>query len=136
MVCIYCSGPTQVVNSRKNVRVNATWRRRACRKCKAVFTTYEAVDYSNSFSVRHNGASLTPFSRDKLFVSIYESCRHRSNPLADATALTATILTKLLQQSTEGMITVDDIRHATVQTLRNFDHVAETYYTAYFAKKP
>src|SRR4051812_1815954 len=113
MVCIYCNGSTQVINSRLQRRVNQTWRRRKCLKCNGVFTSLEGVDFSSSLSFRasHNRSkvqpsttSLQPFQRDILFASILDSCKHRKDAVSDATALTGTILGRLRPHMQDAVI--------------------------------
>jgi transcriptional repressor NrdR len=131
MVCIYCAGPTKVTNSRPQKRLLQTWRRRACTKCGAIFTTNEAIDLNGSMIVRHTDGSVTPFSRDKLFVSVLRAVGHRAQPLADAGALTATIIAKLLHSTTQAAVTPADIIKLVLSTLKNFDTAASVQYQAY-----
>lgn len=74
---------------------------------------------------------LLPFSRDILFFSIATSCGHRKNAIPEASALTDTIVTKLLTQG-QAIITTESLVSATHDTLQHFDAVAATYYRAYF----
>lgn len=135
MVCIYCTAKTQVVNSRPHDKRYAIWRRRACADCGAVFTTQEAPLLSALIVVEKNHA-LEPFSRDALFLSIYESCKHRERALDDATALTKTTITRLLHlpNTKAGTLAKKDITQATHAVLTNFDDMAAAYYTAYYIK--
>lgn len=130
MNCMYCSASTQVINSRPQKRLNHIWRRRKCAGCGSVFTTTEAPDLLQAVMVRRSGA-LEPFQRDYLFISLYDSLRHRQDAATDATALTATVISKLLEQ-TQGAVLE---RHTIVQTahavLSRFDHAAATHYAAY-----
>ena len=112
MVCIYCGSPTQVINSRQQWRTNGVWRRRLCTVCKNVFTTTEAPDLSTTVMVepKPGSASLHHFNRDRLFLSIYDSCKHRPTALKDASSLTATVIGKLLgSQERPGVVTRDQI---------------------------
>ena len=131
MVCTYCASPTQVVNSRLQKQANQVWRRRQCRVCRAVFTTQEAVELATSLVVHHSPNTLRPFSREKLFISIYESCKHRANPITDASALTQTVLSKLQALHQEGILARQDIVETTHAVLARFDTVASTMYRAY-----
>jgi transcriptional regulator NrdR family protein len=89
MVCVYCGSETKVTNSRHQKRTNQVWRRRQCLKCTALFTTEEKTDHTSLWKVKKNNEeTLVAFSRDKLFLSIYKSCEHRLNALADAASLT------------------------------------------------
>src|SRR5687768_15140118 len=97
MVCIYCGSETQVINSRPQKRSNQIWRRRKCLQCSNIMTSHESFDLSASVRVELNSKTLLFFQRDLLFVSIYESCKHRPEALAEASSLTQTIVAELLQ---------------------------------------
>lgn len=132
MVCIYCGSPTQVINSRPQKRQNHVWRRRQCLTCGGIFTTHELTDLTSTIMVRYDTTSkLTPFSRDKLFVSIYEACRHRPNATDEATDLTDTIVTKVLARAKKGMLDNGSIREVAAAVLRRFDKNSATIFEAY-----
>ena len=133
MVCLYCGGATQVTNSRSQRRSNTTWRRRSCTVCEATITTQEAPDLATAIVVVDSKRTnaFQPFSRDKLFISIYESCKHRKSAQKDATALTETILGRLYPLITEGSITRSDIFDTTADILTRFDKAAASHYRAY-----
>jgi transcriptional regulator NrdR family protein len=131
MVCIYCSSPTQVTNSRLQKRLNQVWRRRHCTSCGSNFTTHEAVEYGSAIVVQYSPRLLKPFSRDLLFISVYESCKHRSDALADATALTQTIIGQLLPHVRKGIIDRDIIATVSATVLERFDKTAATMYGAF-----
>ena len=134
MVCVYCQSKTRVINSRLQKKSNKVWRRRFCPVCKETFTSIEALQ-DLSFVISDVNTSPKPFSRDNLFVSIYLSCGHRTNPINDATALTDTIVSKLLSSIKEGCIAKTDLLTTTVSVLGNFDPIATTSYRAYYAPK-
>lgn len=132
MVCIYCSAPTHVTNSRLQKRANQTWRRRHCKACGSNFTTHEVADLGSTIVVaRGNTEQLQPFSRDLLFVSIYESTKHRPDALDDASALTQTIIAQLSALATNGKLDRDVIVAVSTAVLERFDKVAATMYAAY-----
>jgi transcriptional regulator NrdR family protein len=131
MVCIYCASPTQVTNSRLQKRVNQVWRRRQCSNCGSNFTTHEVVDFGSTIAVQYSIRKLRPFSRDILLVSVYESCKHRSDALSDASALTQTIIGQLLAHIQEGKLDRDVIAAVTTAVLERFDKAAATMYAAY-----
>lgn len=132
MVCIYCSTTTQVTNSRHQKHSNNIWRRRSCLNCSNIFTTHEVLELETAVMVQKESFSdFEPFSRDKLFISIYESCRHRKNATNDASALTLTVLNKILFGIKNGTVTNKSITLAVIDTLKNFDKAAETMYSAY-----
>lgn len=130
MVCLYCNSPTRVMNSRPQKRTNSIWRRRQCLKCKAVFTTEESPTFSGSILVNSPSASQ-PFSRDQLFVSIYESCKHRKDAQTVASALTDTIIGKLLPQVSDAAIERAQIVTTASMVLGRFDKAAGVHYAAY-----
>lgn len=131
MVCIYCGAQTSVSNSRPQKRLNQIWRRRQCEKCAAIVTTHESIDYSQSLVVRSKDSKLAPFRRDKLFLSIYQSCRHRQAPVLDASALVATAMAAITLQSEKGVIDAALIRSTTYSVLHRFDKVAAVQYRAF-----
>ena len=132
MVCIYCQSKTQIINSRSQKRSNTVWRRRFCPLCKNTFTSIETLK-DLSFVVTDANTSPKPFSRDNLFVSIYLSCGHRTQPINDATALTDTIVSKLLSLISNGSIAKQDLLETSISVLKHFDPVAATSYKAYYA---
>lgn len=132
MVCIYCKGPTSVVNSRLQKRSNNIWRRRKCTLCGNIFTSHEIAELEGSLVVQKNSAAnIDPFFRDRLFISIYESCKHRENAINDANAVTQTVINKMLPLVDQGTIRRNQIADIAFKTLDNFDKTAATVYLAY-----
>lgn len=131
MVCIYCGHDTQVANSRHQRRSNQVWRRRRCLHCDSIFTTEEQADLGHALSVHYSPKDLRPFSRDILFTSIYEACKHRKSSVRDAEALTQTAITALLKQAYGGEIVRKDLIKSVAAVLRRFDKTAATVYQAY-----
>ena len=136
MVCVYCSGDTRVANSRLQKRHGTVWRRRACTQCAAIITTVEAPDIATVFVVRHANGQTEPFSRDTLFLSLHAALGHRPSAVADATALTATIIGHLLRQHRSPAIPPAIIARYTHTALRHFDAAAAVSYTAYHPSSP
>lgn len=133
MVCIYCAGKTSVTNSRPSKRIPGTWRRRQCSLCNAIFTSRETADLTQTLIVEGNDGSIKPFSRDKLFISLYMSCRHRKAALEDAEALTDTVIARILRTNhTTGTLTKTSVTDVSQKVLQKFDSVAATYYAAYY----
>ena len=130
MVCIYCGSETRVINSRPQKRTNNIWRRRQCSACMALFTTSERPDFLTSLSVRRS-KKIEPFSRDKLFLSIHDSLKHRKSATSDATALTDTVLSKLYPLLGEGSLDEREITLVVCEVLAAFDPASATYYRAY-----
>lgn len=133
MVCIYCANKTAVINSRRQKRSNKIWRRRQCLKCKAVFTTSESVDLDKSLVIKSD-SQYKPLKRDKLFVSVYDSLRHRKTALNDATALTDTIINRLYAKHSAQIEKADVIKISS-EVLKKFDKAGYVYYSAYHSIK-
>lgn len=130
MVCIYCGGNTQVGNSRLQKKQNSVWRRRTCDECSATVTTLEKVDLSSAIIVTR-GSHHEPFSRDKLMITIHDSCKHRKSALKDAIALTDTVITHLYPLITEASVPRDTIVTETTKILTRFDKAAAVQYAAF-----
>ncbi len=142
MICIYCQTDLMVSNSRPQKSRNQTWRRRLCKGCAAVFTTVEAIDLSQSLTLSAGSTGRKgfqnakvdpsqPFSRDRLFISIYESLRHRPTAASDARGLSDTIVALLIKQSDHGSLPVHAVTATTLKVLRRFDQAAATHYAAF-----
>ena len=131
MVCIHCGGKTQVINSRHQKRSNQVWRRRHCLICKSTFTTQESTEYTLAWQVKNRSSRLEPFSRDKLFLSIWNSLQHRKTALTDASGLTDTVIKKLLQEVEAATLGSPSIARAVFVALNRFDKVAATHYQAF-----
>ncbi len=134
MVCIYCGNKTEVTNSRAKARNPSVWRRRACKRCGAQFTTLELPSYGTALTVQgQDKKHLYPFSRDKLFLSLYQALGHRKAALDDATALTSTVVGHLFQNKMfkNGVLGSKDLSLTVYQVLKRFDPLAATSYKAY-----
>jgi len=133
MVCIHCGSETQVTNSRLQKRSNQVWRRRQCLNCGAVFTTGESAQYNAAWAVSSKTGSIQPFSRDKLFLSLHNSCLHRQKALIDASALTETIIKKVSAQILDGVVDSRIIAQVAQVALNRFDKAASVHYQAFHA---
>jgi transcriptional repressor NrdR len=131
MVCIYCGGDTQVINSRLQKRLNRVWRRRKCLECAAIFSTHEQADYAAAWRVRLSNGSLRPFSQNHLLLSLYKSLEHRKTALTDAEALLDTIISSLQPQIVQGALEIAAIRELSLYTLEKFDKAAGVSYAAF-----
>jgi transcriptional repressor NrdR len=131
MVCVQCGQKTDVINSRPQRRTNQVWRRRACQSCGAVFSTQETADYSGAWVVLGASKHPAPFSRDRLFLSLYDSCRHRTTALRDAAALADTVISKLQPHIKDGALAREYIVTTAQVALTRFDPVAGMHYAAY-----
>jgi transcriptional repressor NrdR len=133
MVCVYCGSNTRIINSRHQTRNNGTWRRRTCLKCAATFTTSETAQYEQLWVVSDDKTNnLNSFERDKLFISLYDSCRHRKTAQKDATELTDTVINKLLRHGNTGSLAKNQLRDVAYSVLKAFDKVAAVHYKAYY----
>ncbi len=131
MVCVHCGGKTSVSNSRLQKRLNQVWRRRQCRACRAIFSTEETVEYGAVWRVKEGSGALEPFSRDKLFLSLYRSCQHRSSALSDAGGLADTVIAKVATQAKDGVVGAQAIKQIVQVALNRFDKAASTHYQAF-----
>jgi transcriptional regulator NrdR family protein len=131
MVCIYCGSATDVTNSRPMKRLNGVWRRRACKDCGSLVTTVEQVELSSALRVKQPNGLLEPFSRDKLYISLYESLGHRKTAQEDAARLCDTVIQHLISVAKSPICLRDLIVAETSTTLQRFDTAAATHYRAY-----
>ncbi|MGH7195468.1 MAG: hypothetical protein ACREGA_01695 [Candidatus Saccharimonadales bacterium] len=83
---------------------------------------------------------IDPFSPDRLFISLFESCRHRPSAISDARALGGTITSQLLapkNQHQPGVLKLSDLQTTAERVLKHFDRTAYVHYQAYYgSKKP
>ncbi len=78
------------------------------------------------------GKKLAPFSRDKLFVSIFESCKHRPKGIDDAAFLTQTVINDFWADGAQSaLLHRNHIVHTVYQVLDRFDPTAAALYRAY-----
>jgi transcriptional regulator NrdR family protein len=136
MVCVYCNGALTVSNSRPQKNHNQIWRRRPCRACGAVFTAIESIDLSKSLVVlktpqNASKPELQSFDRDKLFISLYESLRHRATAASDARGLCDTTIAHIIKKAADGKIDDRTIIQLAANTLQKFDKAAATHYVAF-----
>jgi transcriptional regulator NrdR family protein len=83
-----------------------------------------------SFAVKQ-AKGFKPFIRDKLFITINDSLKHRKSHIDDATALTDTVISQLGEANqSNGVLTRSNIAQITTITLRRFDKTAATVYSA------
>ena len=82
-------------------------------------------------AVRRSAQDIGPFSRDRLYLSIYESCKHRPTAITDAAALTQTAISLILGLMKNGVVERQDIVTSTSQVLSRFDVTAAAVYGAF-----
>lgn len=135
MVCLYCGGETQVVNSRPQQKLKQVWRRRKCVVCGSIFTTSERIDLTKSLLIRKSNQKLEGFTREKLLLSIYTSLGHRKNAVSDSIAITETIVSRLLKSINQPIVDVETLIKLSHDVLRHFDTAASVHYNAYYPIK-
>jgi transcriptional repressor NrdR len=129
MVCVYCGHETKVTNSRLQKRSNQVWRRRQCEACKAVFTTHEAIDLSQTLLVG-SGASRHPFLPDRLYSDLLEALQDRKDRYIAAREVTSTIIQKLQKNTNGPLFSTKLISKTAAEILKRFDKRAYLRYTA------
>ncbi len=132
MVCIYCGNKTKVTNSRPQIRLGQTWRRRECVRCHAVFTSLEQVALTDVLRAKKRSGTIEHFERDKLFLSIYKSVDHLPSSIGLARELTDTILGKLFRKKPMSpIIETTAISALTAPTLKAFNAAASVRYLSF-----
>lgn len=129
MVCIYCDGKTQVINSRPQKRNNQIWRRRQCLSCGVIFTTHEGIDLS-SLLIVEIGSKPRPFLVDKLFTEVLLAMQDHKNCYETARETTNTIVAKLLKTPGKPVYDTRQISKITAQVLKRLDRHAWLRYLA------
>jgi transcriptional regulator NrdR family protein len=128
MVCINCGNETKVFNSRLNKKTNSVWRRRRCLSCSSSFTTKERPNLSGSLIIEATDGSISQFSRDKLYLSIFQCLEHNYDAVDKATTLTETVIGKLTSYISFGYVSSSDIRHIVQVALSRYDNLASIKY--------
>ena len=75
---------------------------------------------------------LQPFKRDRLFLSVYDSLRHRKSAISDAEGITATIISKLARKRLDGRLDKHEIVDIALSTIKHFDKAAAVHYKAFY----
>ena len=135
MVCVYCGGETQVVNSRPQVKLMQVWRRRKCKSCGSIFSTSERIDLSGTLLIKKNDQTIEGFIREKLLLSIYRSLGHRKSAVSNSIAITNTIISKLLKNPSKPLIDRKQLIETSYEVLNHFDKAAAVHYSAYYPVK-
>ena len=104
-------------------------------KCDALYTTIEEPDYSRLWVFKDKSNRLSPFLRDRLFLSMYDSLKHRKAAVSDASAITATVVAKLAKSRSDGQIERQKLINTALDCLKRFDKVAAVHYKAYYDPK-
>jgi transcriptional repressor NrdR len=131
MVCPFCGKKLQVSNSRHQKRTNSVWRRRKCHSCHSAITTVEALDYPTAIVYKDNSGAFVAFLRDKLLLDVFSCLKHREAAVSDATALTDTVLSRLVAQTQDPVIPREMVVQTVTEVLKRFDKSAAVQYVAY-----
>lgn len=97
----------------------------------SVFTTTEGAELGGAIMVKGADGELQSLSRDRLFISLHQSCKHRPTAITDATALTQIIISQIAGQQVDGVVTTQEIIALTHLALGRFDHATAAVYAAY-----
>lgn len=97
-------------------------RRRACRKCRRRFTTYERAEPPALFVKKKDGRR-EPFDREKIRRGVLIACAKRPVPLAEIDDLVARV-ELACYRGTDREIPSSRIGDLVVRELRRLDHVA------------
>lgn len=81
--------------------------------------------------LKEASGQLEPFSRDKLFLSLHDSLKHRKSHINDATALCETIIQKSLPLIADAAISRGQLVTVATDVLRKFDPVAAVQFEAF-----
>lgn len=123
MNCPYCSGDSQVVDSRTSS--DGVRRRRLCTACKRRFTTYEQIAPPSIKVIKRSGKS-EPFDFDKLVRSLERVCRDRPGlNRASIARIARTIEAQLLDERVKS-IRSGDLVVRVLGLLGEIDRVAES----------
>ena len=133
MVCPYCGGATDVINSREQKKSNRVWRRRQCQACNTVFTTHESAYLEDLYMVGAAPDKATQFDPNVLFAEIVSCLRHRQRSYSDAKEITAVTIQKCLKRASNGLIRPQDISQEAAQVLKRFDKQG---YLRFYAEHP
>jgi transcriptional regulator NrdR family protein len=77
------------------------------------------------------GGLHTAFSRDKLLLSLHSCLKHRKTALEDASALSETVIQKLLTHVDDGTLDAKQISSTVSVVLARFDKPASVAYQAF-----
>jgi hypothetical protein len=82
--------------------------------------------------VSPDAKKLRALDRDKIFISIYESCKHRSNAVPEAAALTKTVINILMTNKLENTTVIEkmEIRKQIITVLERYDTTCANIYKA------
>ncbi len=130
MKCPFCrTDVTEVYNTRTTRFKTQIWRRRRCKHCSQSFTTYEAPNLGFLRISSTSTAKPTPYSRARLFQSVYDAFLGTRGNEATIDAVTDTIEAKILDLKS-STVTATAITDIVLTTLKHFDTGAYLRYLA------
>lgn len=94
MICPFCYNNTKIYNSRSTQNGTQTWRRHRCTDCMKSFTTREKIDWTGRVQIQSNDG-VTPYSRDRLLLSIARAAAELDLPAGAITDLTDSVEAEL-----------------------------------------
>ena len=132
MICINCSSPTKVTNSRPHKKTPSVWRRRQCTACQTVFTTMEMIaDTAYTFRVIRSDGAAEDFSLPRLLLSISAAVSHRPAPAsADEAYWLAQTVAQNIQATASDSVTLAALTEESLTVISNFDATAGLQYGA------
>jgi transcriptional repressor NrdR len=130
MVCAYCGGGTEVVNSRHQKRNNQVWRRRRCLICGGVFTTHEAADLSRVLMVEDQNGVPRPFLPDLLHAELLLAMQDRKDRYVASREVLGTIVRQLVRSPSHPLFQPTEISKTTAKVLKRFDQRTHLRYVA------
>jgi transcriptional repressor NrdR len=123
MKCPFCrETTTEVYNSRNTKSGNQIWRRRRCKNCGKVFTTYEYIDLTFVSILKRSG-KMEPYSRAKLYSSLYNAFAGSPFDQSTIDAITDTVETKVLDNG-KTVLEANELAHIALVTLKHFNGTA------------
>lgn len=98
--------------------------------CQNVFSTKESADLAQALRMELSDGNLVPFDTYILFISLYESLKHRDDPISDAHQLLDTVISDLLKLKL-AIIPRHIIINTASGVLKRFDKVSYIQYKAF-----
>lgn len=130
MFCINCfHEDTKVSNTRPSKKQPTIWRRRQCRKCGTIFTTYERPSLANNKEVYLSNTQTITFNLGKLIQSIAKAFPHNLHD-AEYSSLWLAISVEDTLSTQREVITPQDIAATTHDVLKRYDELAAMQYAA------
>lgn len=138
MKCPFCKNKTKIYNSRSTQTQTQTWRRHKCLSCNSTFTTKERVDWTGRINIT-SGNEVSPYSRERLLLSLVRASNNLSLPSGALTDLTDTIELELQNSSffNEPSQEAELITHVSTTIIYRYDpNLALQYVNNVYHNKP